>query len=429
MSKPSGSLLGFGPIAAVPLATVQEDAGLAANLAVTLADVTLSSTAAASVNATATVTLGAATLASTATAEVAVNVNNGLADTNLAATASADVAASLTQSLDAATVTSAALVDVDASLTVTLDAAAIDAVASIDLPETDADLDITLDAATLSATATAEVYADLDHVLADASVVSSAAVSVTAGLTSALTPAWLSSSVAVVNPPISAVLAALLQPATVSSLTLVQTPFTEVSSRLSVFNGALALLGQPMAETEDDRGEDMTMLRALWQQSVEFACEKTGWDHAKVRHQCARLAAKPAFGFRYYYLVPGDCLRILTVSDSGIPHDRLLDYQIESGRIAANADTVFITYLSDRDLNVTGHWPEQFAYYVSCELAFLACAKLNLSRRESIIKERRKALSDAISIDAVQGPAILKEPGSWASHAVRPVRTSMMEHH
>jgi hypothetical protein len=188
-------------------------------------------------------------------------------------------------------------------------------------------------------------------------------------------------------------------------------------TKLSVFNGALAMLGQPLMSSDQDPGEDGETLRGLWDQVVEMCHEKTAWDFAKLRAECARLSETPIHGYTYYYALPNDCVRLLTVSESGAPNDEITAWEGEPGKIATDASRLYITYVSDQSMTQIGRWSTSFGRYVSTELAFLASPKINSSATEEIAKERRKAISDAIGLDAAQGPPRRRPHGAWASAA------------
>ena len=70
-------------------------------------------------------------------------------------------------------------------------------------------------------------------------------------------------------------------------------------TKLSVFNDALGMLGQPLMNTDLDPGEDGDTLRGHWETKVAFAHEKTAWDHAKVQWKAPRLATKHELGYDY----------------------------------------------------------------------------------------------------------------------------------
>lgn len=189
-------------------------------------------------------------------------------------------------------------------------------------------------------------------------------------------------------------------------------------TKLSVFNDALGLLGQPLLEDpEVESNEDAITLRGHWQSVVEIAHEKTAWDFAKVRWQCARLDQTPAHGYKYYYALPPDLLRLLYVSETGQADDETLAWEGEPGKIATDLETIYITYISDASTTAVGRWSASFAYYVATELAARSAGKINSSAVEHIIKERKKALSDAIGLDATQGPVKRARHGSWSRAA------------
>lgn len=190
-----------------------------------------------------------------------------------------------------------------------------------------------------------------------------------------------------------------------------------MATQLTVFNDALGMLGQTLLESTTEENEDGDVLRGHWESSVKLCHEKTSWDHAKIRHQCARLSATPTFGFTYYYSVPSDCVRIILVSETGDEHDTLLDWRQENRRIAANVETLYIVYISSTAINSPGKWSESFAHYVATELAFRAAPKLNPSAKDDVAKERKKSLSDAIGLDATQNPIRTRRPGQWARSA------------
>ena len=197
-------------------------------------------------------------------------------------------------------------------------------------------------------------------------------------------------------------------------------------TKLSVFNDALGMLGQPLMNTDLDAGEDGDSLRGHWERIVEMAHEKTGWDHAKVQWQAPRLAAKPKFGYTYFYQLPPRFSRLLFISETGMPNDDLLDYEIIEGKVAANVNSIYMVCvtLDTLDAGRVGEWTASFAHYVATELALAAAPRLNSSAVEPVTKERKKALSDAAGLDATQGPVKRRPHGSW-SRAARGFRGSV----
>lgn len=188
-------------------------------------------------------------------------------------------------------------------------------------------------------------------------------------------------------------------------------------TKTDVYNMALGLLGQTLVDSDLDTTENTVVLNGHWNSVCELCHEKTAWDFAKVRVQLARLSSTPVFGYDYYYAVPSDLLRMLTISQSGLVGDDFLDYESEPGKIATSAETLYITYVSDTSISAVGRWSASFAYYVATELATRSMAKINPSAKDDIVRERKKAASDAIGLDATQGPPQQRRLGSWARAA------------
>jgi hypothetical protein len=188
-----------------------------------------------------------------------------------------------------------------------------------------------------------------------------------------------------------------------------------MATQLTVFNRACALMGLTPLRSVDDRGEKPDHLRSFWETTVDLCHEATGWDHAKKRAVLAQSGETPSFGYDYYYVLPSDCLRILTLSPTGTAGDDLIEYEGETGKIATNATAVYLTYISDTSRLTVGRWSESFANYVAAELALLCAPKLNSSAVDNITKAVRRAKSDAIGLDATQGPPERRRHGAWSS--------------
>lgn len=188
-------------------------------------------------------------------------------------------------------------------------------------------------------------------------------------------------------------------------------------TKLSVYNQALGLLAQPTIASTESTKEDVRVLNSFWDGVVDLCHEATGWDFAKVRAELARQASVPAFGYSYYYSLPADLLRILKLSETGEEGDELLNYETEPGKIATNAETVYCLYVSNTSRTQVGRWSEAFGRYVACELALISSGKINSSREDFIAKQLKRAKSDAVGLDATQGPVQRRRHGSWSRAA------------
>jgi hypothetical protein len=189
-------------------------------------------------------------------------------------------------------------------------------------------------------------------------------------------------------------------------------------TRLSVFNGALRLLEQTALQDPDAAVDRAERLRDAWDSTVLRCFEADEWNFARLRAQLSRVDPAPLFGWRYYYNLPADIKRLVFVSETGEPDDPLRHYIVENGKIATDAETVYVAYMSTTVRDFPGKWGENFAAWVSAELAY-ECLALNTSAADKIDKERLRRSRMAIAVDAVQNPPAERQQGSWASAARR----------
>jgi hypothetical protein len=192
-----------------------------------------------------------------------------------------------------------------------------------------------------------------------------------------------------------------------------------VATQLTVFNDALLILGQAPLDNAapSPSNERSRVLNANWQGTVEYCLEQAAWDFAEERGALSRLTDAPAFGYRYYYALPDDCLRVTFVSESGMEEDNLLRYKVEKGRIATDAEAVYAKWVSSTAIDAPGRWSSTFARFVATELAVRTAPKLNASALVFATKEREKVKPEAEGVDSAQNPPQFRKAGSWARAA------------
>ncbi len=190
-------------------------------------------------------------------------------------------------------------------------------------------------------------------------------------------------------------------------------------TKLSVMNQALHILGQTQLTAPDAEITSGRNLREAWDSTVAACFEVANWTFLTKRVELGRLAVVPAFGYKYYYELPGDYIRTVQISATGEPRDMLLDYELESGMIATNAEHLYLRYIS-RDLTPNpGDWSQAFADYVSASLAVRTAPKLNPSALEAASQIEQKNRIFAVSSDAVKNPPAQRRQGSLTRAVTR----------
>ena len=187
-----------------------------------------------------------------------------------------------------------------------------------------------------------------------------------------------------------------------------------MADKLSVWCDALFILGISSVNTTTPEDEATRTLNEAWQGTVEGCLEQGDWDFAKERDQLARSSPAPAFGYSYYYTLPSDCLRLVFISQSGLPSDPLLRYTNEKGKIATDAETVYAVWVSSDAITAPGRWSSSFARFVSASLAE-RCLKLNPGAKDDVALALKKSKPQAEGVDAVQQPPVFRKPGRWAT--------------
>jgi hypothetical protein len=187
-----------------------------------------------------------------------------------------------------------------------------------------------------------------------------------------------------------------------------------MADKLYIFNEAARICSTSALQTVDETGETGLQLRNAWDGCVAYCFEQSGWQMAEKRAQLSRLVAAPEFGYAYFYQLPADCIRLLAVLESGVENDVTIRYKLEGGRIASDADTIYVRYLSHDKFDRPGQWSQTFADWVAAELASRVAPKLNPKSVEFAMGQAKKRKSEARNLDALQQPAKLHRMSSWA---------------
>lgn len=185
-------------------------------------------------------------------------------------------------------------------------------------------------------------------------------------------------------------------------------------TKLSVFNKALRILGQPALGTVDQNDEAGRFLRASWDETVNACYEVGNWNSAIERAELAQSVTVPTWGYSYYYELPDDFVRLVQITQSGDINEDFTGYRIENGMVATNAETLFIRYVSSNLLTLApGEWSQAFADFVSASLAVDCAPKLNPTGLELASAMQDKFRKTALAIDGIQDPPAERKPGSF----------------
>lgn len=193
------------------------------------------------------------------------------------------------------------------------------------------------------------------------------------------------------------------------------------TTKLSLFNGALRELGSRKLASLSENRESRRVLDDIWTGGfVDEVLETAQWTFAMRAIEIASdPSASPDFGFRYKFTKPDDWVKtsyVCTDEDFNTP---CLDYADENDAWWSNQDTLYIKYVSNdsaygADLSL---WTPSVVTFAEMLLARKACKRLTQSDsdEEMLYKKLSKAKKEALSRDAMKGPAKFAPRGRWAS--------------
>ena len=193
-----------------------------------------------------------------------------------------------------------------------------------------------------------------------------------------------------------------------------------MTDRLSIYNGALRLLGERrLAGLTEDR-EPRYLLDDVWDSDGIRRClEAAEWGFATRQLELnSSPSFAPQFGYQFAFERPDDFVRLvgITATPGGTPFRQ---YQDQGGLFFASLDPIYVSYVSDdnqfgRDFSL---WTDHFEDYVEAYFASEIGPTLTASESkiERIEAQMDKAKTEAASIDAMGRPSVRLPRGSWST--------------
>lgn len=191
-----------------------------------------------------------------------------------------------------------------------------------------------------------------------------------------------------------------------------------MADRLSIYRGALTLLG---GANISSLSEDIPAKRALdaaWTNSVAYMLEQGMWNFAiRTIELPYSEDVEPLFGFRHAFSKPDDWLRTVSIAETADFWEGLRRYEDETQYWHADQETIFVRYVSNDEAygwNV-GAWRQTFSKALEAYLAFESALPVASDRgnRSDVFTLFKQRLSDAKSKDAVDERVRMKPPGRW----------------
>ncbi len=193
-----------------------------------------------------------------------------------------------------------------------------------------------------------------------------------------------------------------------------------MTSRLQLYNDALAICGERKLASLTENREPRYLLDLAWDGGAIDRCLELGqWSFAMRSVEIAADASSsPAFGYQNAFSRPDDFVRVAAVCSDEYFKEPLLEYAQEGRYWYADIDPLYVKYVSNDDTygNDLALWPPAFSDMVAAYLATKIINKLTGKNKTQIqIAEREFELNrkQALSFSAMEGPSKQLPPGSW----------------
>lgn len=176
-------------------------------------------------------------------------------------------------------------------------------------------------------------------------------------------------------------------------------PRENTMDKLGIINMALMKAGLPLAASLEDCDWNAA---ARFDQIVEDALRGFPWGFAQKFETLARSAAMPPHGFRFSYVLPSDCLRMIDIRcahDLRAPKAR---YVISRDSLFANVAPCNARFVH-AELN-PARWTPDFADAVACRLAaeIMSLSGQDMARVPQLMQLWQLSLAQARANDAME---------------------------
>ena len=178
-----------------------------------------------------------------------------------------------------------------------------------------------------------------------------------------------------------------------------------MASTVDICNGALNQLGATTILSLTEDSKNARLCNSRYTQVRDSVFRSHPWNCLQKRVELAQDTTAPAWGFKYAYTLPADCLRLLRILD----YDS--NYKVEGRKILSNTETMKILYISrvtdpneyDESLR------ETLSAALSADIAFAVTS--NNTTATNMYNLFQDKLKDARFVDSTEGQNVEQDLG------------------
>lgn len=185
-------------------------------------------------------------------------------------------------------------------------------------------------------------------------------------------------------------------------------------SEIAIYNMALDFLDEEVAASPDDDSAVVRWLKRNFASTRDAALVRHPWNFALARGLLPARTTGPAFGWRYAYDEPSDCLRVLPLTADGTLNGAPVPFESEGGLILTDAAAPLkVRYI--RRVDNPGLFDPVFGEFLAARLAWkMAQWVTGKSSYADRMKEAQgELLREARLADALTGTPPLPVDDDW----------------
>ena len=178
-----------------------------------------------------------------------------------------------------------------------------------------------------------------------------------------------------------------------------------MASTVDICNGALNQLGATTILSLTEDSKNARLCNSRYTQVRDAVFRSHPWNCLQKRVELASSTTTPAWGYKFKFDLPGDCLRLLRILDFDS------NYQVEGRSILSNNETMKILYISRvEDPNQYDELlRETLSAALGSDIAY-AITSNNTTSQNMLVTYQEK-LKDARFVDSTEGQNIRQENG------------------
>jgi len=178
-----------------------------------------------------------------------------------------------------------------------------------------------------------------------------------------------------------------------------------MASTVDICNGALNQLGATTILSLTEDSKNARLCNSRFTQVRDGVFRSHPWNCLQKRVELAQDTATPAWGFKYAFTLPADCLRLLRILD----YDS--NYKVEGRKILSNTETMKILYIGRiTDPNEYDELlRETLSSALSADIAFAVTS--NNTTATNMYNLFQDKLKDARFVDSTEGQNVDQDLG------------------